>query len=1058
MKGEDITVEAVEQAIRESDELGREAFRDRYGFGPATKFELIHDGNRYDSKAIVGRAYGITHPDEGEAWVEGLSGGFNGGAAIILERKGFEISAVRDAADPRVWRVWAGENGQSERLDLDNDCVLIGWSRLGPLSNSITRDEIKRRITEVYGEQDPFSLGQQASMLFRFIHDVSVGDLVVVPLASTPEHVAIGRVTGEYEPRREPEYVDHDATNARPVEWLSRAAGYAEFGDELRSKFSLRGSLREISPPGAADELLRVAGAQVSHAWLFQANERFWDLPTALEVLPTVQWVVRQSKNEIRAGERVHLWQSGSDGGILARARTLTEPKVEPNDPASAILQRTSDLAAPELRVWMAVERVLDQPISRDEVKADPTLKDLGVLGFANATNFKMPADHDERLARLENERAGRNVEPEKLFFITASNVRAPAHYQTSLVHGIPLEALAPLVKILPQLEKHAVDGRVYASFARPGDRGEAKWERLNPGDVCLVYANGRFPLWGRVYAKARSADVARAVWGELNDEILECMYFLYPLEELNATREDVVDALGYSESFTPQDFEIPRDEVQAQLRDTHPTLAHLISQLKGDAAEARQRVWWVCQGNTYAKERDEGLMWAPKRGKNGVTRAFWSSLEDANPGDRVLHYAGGSVRAVGTVAARAQDAAKPAGLGGEWSDDGWLVRTDYLELAQPLALSEIPQQWRIDQGAPFTKDGSVQQGYFFGLDDEFVRKLAERFPQLGLNGVPPVMTTTLVSYAEPTLEEIVQRVRRRGMRIDDRTLRRYHVSLRTRKFVVLSGLSGSGKTWLAELYAEAMNAKLLSVAVAPNWTSNEDLLGYYDPLAQQYRYTPFSHFLEEAAHEWQTATRAGVTPTPYHLLLDEMNLARVEYYFAKFLSAMEVRSRDEEARLELDATHSTTLTPNLYFVGTVNIDETTHDFADKIYDRAQLLEIPVRKADIEAHLTSSPYRQELLDVWEALHEVAPFAYRVLDELHAYVTQAAPLGVPTEDALDEQLLQKVLPKIKGTDKALGAALRAFIDLAGERWPLSREKADRMLKAFETHGIASYFDF
>ena len=110
------------------------------------------------------------------------------------------------------------------------------------------------------------------------------------------------------------------------------------------------------------------------------------------------------------------------------------------------------------------------------------------------------------------------------------------------------------------------------------------------------------------------------------------------------------------------------------------------------------------------------------------------------------------------------------------------------------------------------------------------------------------------------------------------------------------------------------------------------------------------------------------------------MNLARIEYYFAKFLSAMEVRARNGTAALELAPGTDLLLTPNLYFSGTVNVDETTKGFSDKVYDRAQLLELPVDRDSLEQHLAGKPYADFLIDVWDNVHQVAPFAFRTLDE------------------------------------------------------------------------------
>lgn len=104
---------------------------------------------------------------------------------------------------------------------------------------------------------------------------------------------------------------------------------------------------------------------------------------------------------------------------------------------------------------------------------------------------------------------------------------------------------------------------------------------------------------------------------------------------------------------------------------------------------------------------------------------------------------------------------------------------------------------------------------------------------------------------------------------------------LRTNDFIVLSGLSGSGKTQIVKSFAEALGGISKIIPVKPNWTSSEDLLGYYNPLQKSYLGTPFLDALLEAQSN----------PSQLYLIcLDEMNLARVEYYFADFLSSLEKR------------------------------------------------------------------------------------------------------------------------------------------------------------------------
>jgi hypothetical protein len=169
----------------------------------------------------------------------------------------------------------------------------------------------------------------------------------------------------------------------------------------------------------------------------------------------------------------------------------------------------------------------------------------------------------------------------------------------------------------------------------------------------------------------------------------------------------------------------------------------------------------------------------------------------------------------------------------------------------------------------------------------------------------------------------------------------------------------------------------------------------------------------------------------------------------------MEVRTREGIARLDLAPGHTVELTPNLKFAGTVNIDETTHGFADKVYDRAQILELPLPRDQVAAHMAGYPWADTVMEIWDALVGVAPFGFRVLDELNAYVIAAAEIGTDPAQALDEQLIQKVLPRFRG-DASAGPAIDAFIALTDGRYPLSNQKARGMRAELHAHGFVSYF--
>ena len=231
--------------------------------------------------------------------------------------------------------------------------------------------------------------------------------------------------------------------------------------------------------------------------------------------------------------------------------------------------------------------------------------------------------------------------------------------------------------------------------------------------------------------------------------------------------------------------------------------------------------------------------------------------------------------------------------------------------------------------------------------------------------------------------------------RISDDVIRRYHLAIDTRGFVILCGPSGTGKTWLAQAYAECVGARQKLVAVDPSWSSNEDLLGYLSPLDGFFHGTPFSEFVKESAREWEAANRGTRRPrVPRDPRRDEPGTRRA------LLQPVPVgdggphprghRAAGPGARPHVE------LTPNLRFAGTVNIDETTHGFADKVFDRAQVLELPLPREEVVAHLDGHPCAEMVLAIWDAPRGVAPFGFRVLDEIDAYVIAAAEIGTERE--------------------------------------------------------------
>src|SRR5581483_11705774 len=189
----------------------------------------------------------------------------------------------------------------------------------------------------------------------------------------------------------------------------------------------------------------------------------------------------------------------------------------------------------------------------------------------------------------------------------------------------------------------------------------------------------------------------------------------------------------------------------------------------------------------------------------------------------------------------------------------------------------------------------------------------------------------------EELLAYLERYVAAQGFTYPPLTVRDYAISLQTRPFALLSGLSGTGKSRLTSLFAEALtghaDAQYRLLPVRPDWADSTPLLGYVNLLAAgdngrgRFLSTPFLDFLLRAARP-ENAYRA------YFLCLDEMNLARVEHYFAEILSAMETPTRE----LLLPDGRAVRLPANLFITGTLNLDEATHSLSRKVLDRANTI------------------------------------------------------------------------------------------------------------------------
>jgi DNA replication protein DnaC/RNAse (barnase) inhibitor barstar len=271
----------------------------------------------------------------------------------------------------------------------------------------------------------------------------------------------------------------------------------------------------------------------------------------------------------------------------------------------------------------------------------------------------------------------------------------------------------------------------------------------------------------------------------------------------------------------------------------------------------------------------------------------------------------------------------------------------------------------------------------------------------------------------------------------DIKDIRRFISGLAVTKLILLQGMSGTGKTSLAYAFGEYLNNKTVVVPIQPMWKERTDLIGYYNEFTKKFNETTLLNKMYEANY----------TKDIYITVLDEMNIARVEYYFAEFLSLLELpnpegRNLDvvsdvweNDPKLLKDG--KLRLPVNMWFIGTANNDDSTFAISDKVYDRAMVLNLdkkaepfdgkptksdPVsvihiyelfKKAQLKNSL-SQRNRRRLNELDKYLIETfsLTFGNRIMKQIEQYVPVVVECGGTELDALDDIISRKILRKLE----------------------------------------------
>ena len=327
-------------------------------------------------------------------------------------------------------------------------------------------------------------------------------------------------------------------------------------------------------------------------------------------------------------------------------------------------------------------------------------------------------------------------------------------------------------------------------------------------------------------------------------------------------------------------------------------------------------------------------------------------------------------------------------------------------------------------------------------LDKKKKGKMGERFSMLNIiddefNGYKPPKYES-----ERSLADICDGFRnyaasKHGLYYDIEDIRRFVAGLGVTKLMILQGMSGTGKTSLAYAFGQYIENDSVVVPVQPMWKERSDIIGYFNEFTKKFNETNLLRKMYEAGYKKEM----------YITILDEVNISRIEYYFAEFLSLLELP--DEEKRY-LDVVSDVwesdpaelkegkiKLPPNMWFVGTANNDDSTFAISDKVYDRAMVLNLEKKSNAFEAPETDSEkisYERwcELITEAKGRYSLSSkqaenikkfdeyliekfrisFGNRIMKQIYEYVPVYMACGGSEVEALDDIFSKKVLRKLE----------------------------------------------
>lgn len=767
--------------------------------------------------------------------------------------------------------------------------------------------------------------------------------------------------------------------------------------------------------------------------WIFQGNPKIFDFESALRNEILNDWSVSAYKGKIQIGDKVIIWISGNKSGCYALAEVSSEPHKRTKSLDDHLWNEEEKKS--ELKVGIKIiHNLVEHPIMKNDISS---IKELSKLKVGNqGTNFTATAEEYKTLLALS-----KNSGPKYWLYAPGANADMWEEFYSLGIMGLGWDELGNLeqypdkVSLVKELQEINNTSSTYKNDATANYEFK---DLISIGDIIIV-KKGRSELLGygivtsdyfydesrSIYKSCRKIEwKKKGVWKTDHSLALKT---LTEITKYSGYAEKLLYLIDGKNTGTLIDFyeQIEKFIIQAQTNDLKTSSNNYLQSYRGLDVKIS-----FGQG-TASKIPWISFLRSGQTTSNGIYPVY---LYFKSENLLVLAY-GVSVTN------------SPENI---WNLPGLLSISDYYSenhLGGPsnYGNSYVYKVYNVNKlpdASIMNKDLDDLLTYYNDLDfsdNQSINSINMQFDYDVFNNIS----------------------KDAGLIFSPLLIKRFIASLCTKPFLICSGLSGSGKTKLAQAFAQWISADESQYAIVPvgaDWTNREPLLGYPNALNKEEYISPENGVLDLMIRAKQNIENSDEPTIPYFLILDEMNLSHVERYFADFLSTMESGDKIPLHKIENDSLivpPSIKLPKNLFIIGTVNIDETTYMFSPKVLDRANTIEFRLTESDLEDFITSDikldmdllksqganmsesfmsialqesdknlkPVAADLKLFFSELKKSgAEFGYRTAGEIGRLMYMLKELGETGDTLLDIAIMQKLLPKLHGSRNKLTKVL------------------------------------